>query len=92
MSKISPNLREALKQLNPNMVLHAKGSGRHKPKYWIEILPYEWLRTRATVQSNIYNEGRIEITAKLDIEGTRSTHYLMFHQVPLTEFTKKHQC
>ena len=87
--KISPSLREALKQLNPNMVLSVEGMGRHKSKYWIGCLPYEWLRTRATVKSNIYNEGRIEVVAKLDEK--RITHCLMFHQVPLTEFTKKHQ-
>ena len=86
MSKISVNLETALKQLNPNMIL-ALRTERHRVKNWPDYLDSNWLNQSAKVESNIYNEGRIGVTAQRD--AGRNTQHLMFNQTPLTEFIKK---
>ncbi len=80
MSIISVNLKKVLKQLNPNIVLACE-TERHLVKNWPKYLESKWLRTRAEVKSDIYNEGRIKIVARLD-EG-RIIYHLTFRQTPI---------
>lgn len=85
MSEFS--LRKALKQIHLNMVLAVKGAGRHRLKWWLGNLLFEWLRARAEVETNIYNDKRIKVVAQMDV-GTTTSH-LVFNQIPLNDFTKR---
>ena len=84
---IMVDLRTVLKQVNPNIVLDCGGE-RHRAKNWHFYLTSEWLGTGANVNSNIYNKGKIKIVARIN-KGTTVPH-LIFHQIPLNSFTKKH--
>ena len=80
------NLRAALNQVRQNMILECEGE-RHQAENWPDYLTLEWLRARADVESNIYNDGRIEVCARMDV-GTTQPH-LIFHQIPLNDFTRR---
>ena len=81
------NLLECLKQLNPKLVLFLNNDA-DTVKNWIERLKgYEgW---RASISSQIYNEGRIHITAQISQEGTTCDKYMLFNQAPLTDFIRE---
>ncbi len=87
MNDISVNLPEALKQLNPKLVLYHNDDA-DTVKNWIKRCKKhkDWW---AKVESNIYNEGRIRIVARRPREGTTCNDHMFFNQAPLTDFVKK---
>ena len=86
MSRISVNLEKCLKQLNPNMILRDKLNEVHRVKTWLKYLDRNLLKRDASVESDIYNEGRLEVRVFSDYGG--ALHLLS--QTPLTGFAKKY--
>ena len=87
MKDIMVNLPEALKQLNPKLVLFFNDDA-DTVKNWIKRCKKhkDW---RASVESNIYNEGRIRIVAIRPRKGTTCNDHMFFNQAPLTDFVKR---
>ena len=81
------NLLECLKELNPKIILYLH-TDADTVKNWIKRLKgYEgW---RASTESNIYNEGRIGITAQTRRQGSTNDSYMLFNAAPLTDFIRK---
>ena len=81
------NILECLKELNPSLVLYLNDDA-DTVKNWINRLKgYEaW---RASVESEIYNGGRIGITAQARRPGSCNDSYMIFNSAPLTDFIRK---
>jgi len=78
-------LEKCLKWLNPNIVF-ADREEAHRVKNWKRYLPKEFLKLESFVQSNIYNDGRLEIHSCGKINGKRINYYL--YQRPINKFTR----
>ena len=83
---IDKKLRECLKQVNPEMVLENVDGETHKAKTWNRYIPFEALRSSASIESDIYNKGRLKITTYAS-----SKAYYNLYQTPLTDFRGKHK-
>ncbi len=92
MKDIDVNLPDCLKQLNPKLVLYLN-SDADTVKNWIKRLkkhkPHHYRDWRASVKSNIYNEGRIEVVAIRPRKDTTCNDHMFFDQAPLTDSVKK---
>jgi len=86
-NKINKTLRECFKQLNPNLVFQLEEE-KHRVKNWPDYLSNKELRYDASIKTDIYNEGGLEIHAYHN-EKTKNVYDkggridLYFHQTPL---------
>lgn len=81
------NILECLKELNPELILYLNNDA-DTVKNWIKRLK-GYKGWRASTSSNIYNEGRIGITAQIRREGSTNDSYMLFNAAPLTDFIRK---
>ena len=87
MERIHVTLADVLEQLNPKLILQRMHGKRHRVETWRRrYLSQKDLRRDAKVETDIYNEGRLEVTvyALPDEAATGSVDF--FCQTPLTKF------
>lgn len=81
--KIAVSLEKCLKQLNPMMILQDRSGKKHRARNWSRYLPKSLLKKNASIESDIYNEGRLEVHV------WPVGNYTLL-QAPLTEFRREH--
>lgn len=88
-SKIARSVRECLKQLNPNMVLSDEEGERHTARTWHRYIDDDILRHSGKVETDMYNDGRIEVSARIPVGDNGSAYYFNLYQVPLSDSIRK---
>jgi len=82
MEKISLTLRQNLGRLNPHLTLESedlKRGERHRVRTWMSTLPWSYLNRDSSMKSDIYNEGKLEITIAPPA-GENRAYYTAFHE------------
>lgn len=93
MGEICLTLEQTLKKLNPHLILESRDfkedceRERHRVRIWLDILPRGYLKRESSVESDVYNEGKLEIgMAPGDSEG--GSFYAVLYEPAVTELMK----
>ena len=88
MSKISLRLEQNLRRLNPHLILESdefEENERHRVRTWLEILPWSYLQRESSMESDIYNDGRLEIKTR----PPEGFYHISMYEPAVTEFRKR---